>query len=494
MVTLSKSGPRTFLFTAFVLLSSGAFASDTINVTWNDQALAAVRAARMGPPMAARALAVLHTCIFDAWVAYDRNAVGTQLGGSLRRPAQERTNANKQKAISYAAYRALSDLFPQPAQLAGFNAEMIALGFDPTDNSTDTRTPQGIGNVACAAVLAFRHHDGSNQLADEPGTPSGAAPYADYTGFVPVNSWDAINDPNRWQPLRVPTATPGVFTIQQFLAPQWGLVTPFALSSPLQFLDSSPALFGSKEYRKQAKQILAYSAGLTDERKVIAEYWADGPASVTPPGHWTLFGEFVSRRDHHSLDADAKMFFALGNGLLDASISSWSAKRGFDSARPITAIHALFAGKPVLAWGGPFAGTRIIDGADWQPYQAPTVVTPSFPEFFSGHSVFSRTAATILTLFTGSPEFGASFTQMAGTSVVEPGITPAADVTLTWKTFQDAADQAGLSRRFGGIHFENGDLTGRQIGEKIGQLVWSKALSYFDPHNAKMGQVGEKTD
>jgi len=494
MINTSSPWRRRLLFAACAFIASVAFAADTVNITWNDEALAAVRATKMGPPMVARAMAILHTCIFDAWAAYDGKAVGTRLAGSLRRPAVERTSANKQKAISFAAYRALVDLFPGPDQVAAFQAEMAALGYDPSDNTTDTTTPQGIGNVACAAVLEFRHQDGSNQLADEPGTPPGAAPYADYTGFVPVNSWDNIIDPNQWQPLRVPTATPGVFTIQTYLAPQWGLVTPFALSSPLQFLNSSPALFGSKEYRRQAEQLLAVSAGLRDFQKVVAEYWADGPKTETPPGHWTLFAEFISRRDHHNVDADTKMFFALGNGLLDASIASWSAKRAFDSERPITAIHALFAGRPVLAWGGPFAGTRIIDGADWQPYQPATVVTPPFPEFFSGHSVFSRTAATILELFTGSPTFGASFTQKAGTSVVEPGATPATDITLSWKTFQDAADQAGISRRYGGIHFENGDLTGRRNGARIGKLVWRKALTYFNPHKPSLEDGGNDAD
>src|SRR3569833_1244147 len=224
MIRTSHSYGWGALFTALALFSSLAFSTDTINVTWNDQALAAVRATRMGPPLVARAMGVLHTCIFDAWAAYDRKAVGTQLAGSLRRPAVERTSANKQKAISFAAYRALVDLFPAPDQVAAFQAEMTALGYDPADKPTDTTTPQGIGNVACAAVLEFRHHDGSNQLAAAPGTPAGAAGYAAYTGFVPENTWDKINDPNQWQPLRVPSATPGVFTIQTYMAPQWGLV------------------------------------------------------------------------------------------------------------------------------------------------------------------------------------------------------------------------------------------------------------------------------
>jgi len=81
--------------------------------------------------------------------------------------------------------------------------------------------------------------------------------------------------------------------------------------------------------------------------------------------------------------------------------------------------------------------------------------------------------------FTGRDTFGASVTLAAGSSRVEPGLTPAQDVTLSWATFSDAADQAGLSRRYGGIHFENGDITGRQLGRLVGAQVWAKATTYF---------------
>jgi hypothetical protein len=89
-----------------------AQSTPTIVVQWNNAALQGVRDSKLGPPMVARALAIVHTCIFDAWSAYDKKAVGTQLGGSLRRPESERTAANKNKAISFAAYRAVVDLFP----------------------------------------------------------------------------------------------------------------------------------------------------------------------------------------------------------------------------------------------------------------------------------------------------------------------------------------------------------------------------------------------
>jgi hypothetical protein len=192
-----------------------------------------------------------------------------------------------------------------------------------------------------------------------------------------------------------------------------------------------------------------------------------------------LFGHFVSQRDHHNLDRDVKLFFILTNTAFDTIIAVWDLKRLYDSERPVTAIHALFRGQQVRAWAGPYKGTQWIKGEDWLPYQVATVVTPPFPEFCSAHSAVSAAAAEVLRWFTGSDHFGASFTQRAGTSQIEPGKTPARDVTLSWATFSAAAQQAGLSRRYAGIHFEQGDLVGRSLGRHVGEQVWHKALSYI---------------
>ena len=447
-------------------------AGDTVVVQWNRVALQAVRATKPGPPIVARALAVVHTCIYDAWAMYHPVAVATAATGRLRQPAQAQTPANKHQAISFAAYRALVDLFPTQRLL--FDGVLVALGYDPADTSTDPRSPTGIGNRCAAAGLDFRHADGSNQLGEL--HPGG---YSDYTGYQPVNTPDSINDPDRWQPLRVPDGQGG-FTVQQYSGPHGGLVTPFALTSGAQFRPTDgPATSDTERYRTQAAQLLDYSANLSDQQKVIAEYWADGPASELPPGHWCLFGQFVSRRDGHDLDTDVQLFFVLSNAVLDAGIAAWDAKRAFDSVRPVTAIQYLYRGQPVQAWGGPYQGTRTIKGEDWQPYQAPTVVTPPFPEFFSGHSTFSAAAAEVLRRFTGSDAFGASATIPAGGSRFEPGLVPAADVTLAWATFSEAADEAGLSRRFGGIHFEQGDVVGRAVGRLVGARVWDRAQAYI---------------
>ena len=211
-------------------------------VQWNNAALQGVRDSKLGPPMVARALAIVHTCIFDAWSAYDKEAVGTRLGGSLRRPESERTAANKNKAISFAAYRAVVDLFPMDKTTV-FDPTMAALGYDPTDQSADVKTPTGIGNVACNAVLTFRHNDGSNQLGNL--TASGV-PYADYTRYVPVNSPSTVpvnpatvNDVNRWQPLQYIDGS-GKFVTQKFVGANGRQVIPFSMTSADEFRSLSP--------------------------------------------------------------------------------------------------------------------------------------------------------------------------------------------------------------------------------------------------------------
>lgn len=463
---------------------------DGVVIQWNEAFLQGVRDSRLGPPMVARALAIGHTCIYDAWAAYDHKAVGTRLGGSLRRPPAEHTLANQKQAVSFAAYRAAVDLFPGSTSSV-FDPLMWSLGYDPGDRSTDTSTPTGIGNVAAQAVLDFRHRDGANQLGDEPGGTPGV-PYSDYTGYTPANEpmdirfpFDptTVHDPNAWQRLRYVDASGNVVT-PGFVGAQWQRVTTFALSPGTLRSPTGPAKYGSAEYLDQAQALLDLSAGLTDEQKMIAEYWADGPHSELPPGHWNLFAQFVSRRDHHGVQAqglerDVKLFFALTNAVADAGCCAWDNKRAFNSVRPITAIRALFRGQMVRAWAGPYQGTKLVDGAAWFPYQPTTFPTPPFPEYSSGHSNFSAAAAEILKLFTRSDRFRGSTTLPAGSSRVEPGAVPKSDGRLSWATFSEAADQAGISRRYGGIHFEQGDLDARATGRIAARMAWEKAQEYW---------------
>jgi hypothetical protein len=453
-------------------------ATDDVVLRWDEATLAAIRAVKPGPTVVARALAVVHTAMYDAWAPYDPVAVGTRLGGSLRRPAEERTAEFKSKAISYAAYRANFDLFPTRA--ADLTAFMVALGYDPADASTDTTTPQGVGNVAAQAVLDARHRDGANQLGDEPG--SNGRPYSDWTGYTPVNSWDRVVDPYRWQPLCVPTPPPGATscagTVQSFATPQWNRVTPFALTRPDQF---GPAVQDRSRLPEQAKALVDMQGSMSDAGRTSSYYWADGPGSELPPGHWAMFAQAAARANGLTLDQNVKGFFALGNAMLDASIATWNAKAIQDTVRPITYIRWLYAGKKIKGWAGPGKKIATIDGSAWIPYQEANVVTPPFAEYTSGHSAFSGAASRVFNRFAGTDVFKIELTVTvrAGASTIEPGVVPAKNTVLKFKSFTDAADQAGLSRRYGGIHFEDGDLNGRTLGARIGDAAWAKAQTYF---------------
>ena len=173
------------------------------------------------------------------------------------------------------------------------------------------------------------------------------------------------------------------------------------------------------------------------------------------------------------------MFFALSNAMFDASIAAWDAKREYDSVRPVTAIPLLFRGEPIRAWGGPGKGTVEMDGSQWIPYQPATFPTPPFPEYVSGHSTYSAAAARILELWTGSNRFGYSVTLGLGSSKIEPRVTPSKRVVLKWETFTDAANEAGMSRRYAGIHFKASDVAGRCLGRVVADNAWQKAQSYL---------------
>jgi membrane-associated phospholipid phosphatase len=445
-------------------------AGDNVVLVWGEACLQSIRDTKHGPPMTARTLAIVHTAMYDAWAAYHPAATGTRLGGALRRPAGEHTTANKAEAVSYAAYRALVDLFPDRTDI--FDALLRQLGYNPANTTLDVATPAGIGNTAAAALLVYRHGDGANQRHR----------YADYTGYEPVNPpWDPalpgtgdLVDPGRWQPL----IHDG--NVQQWIIPHWQYVVPFALTAADQFMPPPPAPVKSGQFRRQAQEVINIQARLTDRQKVIAEYWADGPSSEFPPGHWCAIAQYVSRRDDHTLDEDVKLLFMVANAVFDASIAAWTAKIHYDYVRPVTAIRYLKQGKQIRAWAGPGQGTQVIAGEQWVPYQVSTFRTPPFAEYVSGHSTFSTAAATVLAHFTGSDAYGDCAEFAPGWSRVEPGMAPVEAVRLCWETFTEAAEEAGMSRLYGGIHFRQGNEAGLALGRQVGEQVWEKAQAYFE--------------
>lgn len=278
-----------------------------------------------------------------------------------------------------------------------------------------------------------------------------------------------------------------------------------------------------------------------DYARVVAEFWADGPNSETPPGHWNVLANYLS--DHpllvkriggtgpvvDDLEWDVKVYFALNAAVHDAACVAWGAKRYYDGWRPISGVRYLASlgqstdpslssynplGLPlitnqielvtdasvasgrhanltpgklaVLAWPGPPAnpasqhsGVKWIHAEDWSTYQRTNFVTPAFPGYFSGHSSFSRSAAEVLAGITGSPFFPGGLGSYTNYMLgFEHG--PSVPLTLQWATYYDASDEAGISRIWGGIHPPIDNLAGRRAAAQCGKAVWALAKKYFD--------------
>jgi hypothetical protein len=449
------------------------------------------------PTIGSRMLAIAVTCMYDAWAAYDDKAVGTRLGDRLRRPPAERTLANKEKAVAYAVYRALLDVFSEDAK---WLAEQMRLhSLDPNDFSTDLSTPQGVGNMAAAAVLSYRHHDGANQFGDEAGCAGG--PYSDYTFYRPINPPEKIIDPNCWQPIPFDDGKGGKITLG-FLTPHWYRVKPFALERSNQFRPHPCPKVGTEQLRKEVDEVLAFNASLTPEQKAIVEFMRDGPRSTGQSGHWLRFAQAVSRRDKNDLDRDVKLFFVVGNVVFDAIIACWDAKRYYDSSRPWTLVRHYYAGKTVEGWAGPGKGVVTLPASEWHPYSPYTFITPPFPGYPSGHSTASGAGAKILELFTGSDRFGNTEKRIAGL-LTEPGYKCeviqmrhgkmseddklTCDVALQLPTFSATAEMAGISRVMGGYHIQTDNVEGLELGRKVARYAWPKLQAYFNG-TARIGQ------
>lgn len=502
----------------------------TVSVLWDRAVNEAIAANPVGPTVAARTLALLHTAIYDAWSAYADTPISSTTGNdALQVDSTENTETNKIEAVSYAAYRTLTDLLPDQEPI--FARVMQELGFGTDLSSIDPTTAAGIGTQAATLLLDARRFDGSNFLGDDPG--GNGTPYSDTTNFEAINTPDNVRDIEQFTPENTPVNNDPLLpeTEQIPLTPQFGNVDPFALESGDQFRPGAPEGFlvegvdadvdleagtitledGTVEeistdlvgtvinpgFIEQAEEIVDISANLTDEQKLIAEFWEDGPGTSFPPGNSLTFGQYVSARDGNSLDEDVELFFALGNSQLDSAIAAWDAKYFYNYTRPLRAIRELgkqgligefneeLGGYAIEAYAGPGQGTQTILAEDFITYQgSETESSPAFPEYVSGHSTFSAAGAEVLQRFTGSDEFGGSVTFEPGDSRFEPGVTPGEDITLEWDTFSEFADESGISRLYGGIHWTQGDIEGRNLGRQVGSAAFEQAQFFINGGNS----------
>ncbi len=567
---------------------------------WDEALLDAIRRALPNPPVHARNLFHASVAMWDAWAAYDDTASGYVVTEKAHAPDVARA---RNEAISYAAYRLLTSRFIKAVgaqeSLAEFDDVMTSLCYPLTVTTTEGATPAALGNRIAAAVTQFGLKDGSRQ-ADGYQTPDYKAVNA---ALVVNKSGTVMVDPNRWQPLQLEkmisqNGIPVTNGTQLAVGPFWGHVTPFAIpaggepgvpidpgpqprlgdsatdqafkdqivevirdSSLLDpsldtLVDISPASRGANPLGTNAGAGHAvnavtgkpYAPELVkqgDFSRALTEFWADGPKSETPPGHWNVISNAASDALAPNLKVggigpaldrlqwDVKLYLALNGAVHDAAVAAWGLKGHYDGARPISMIRYMGglgqssdstlasydkAGLPLVpdlievvtrattgaggrhaglkghegeiairAWQGNPADPRTGQGGvgwilavDWVPYQLPTFVTPAFQGYISGHSTFSRAAAEVLVGMTGSEWFPGGLSEWlvkAGELKVEVG--PSRDVVLQWGTYYDAADQAGQSRLFGGIHVQADDFTGRMIGSTCGKAAWALAQRYY---------------
>lgn len=417
------------------------------------------------PTITSRYLGLIFIAVFDAWATYDEKATPVYLKGVPRRPVNEYMLRNKEIAISYAAYGAMCEYFYSDRQL--FQDFMKELGLDPSNESLDPNTPEGIGNLAAKAVIAARKGDGSNQYGEEKG--SNSQPYFNYVGYEPINSPDRNVDANRWQPKYFSDGKGGSFA-PGCLTPFWDKVKPIALTSGAQFRPGPPPMIGSEQLKQEVREVVEIQANLTDYQRALIEFLRDGPKSVQQAGHWLKFAQDVSRRDSHTLDQDVKMYFYNQVVAMDAFIASWDAKMFYDYARPYALVHEFYQNQTILAWGGEGKGIVSMQGEAWRPYSPETFLCPPFPSYVSGHSTISGGCGEALKLWTGSDIFGEKVSVVAG-AMTEPN-NLGETVTLEFSTFTETAEMAGISRVWGGYHIQADNVAGLKLGRDVAQEVW----------------------
>lgn len=425
------------------------------------------------PTVVSRTLAIWATAMYDAWAAFDDKAVGSRLGGKLRRPPAERTVANKKTAISYASYQALAFVYPSSKDwLAG---EMKKLGYNPDLVSTDPQLPEGVGNLAAQAVIEYRKNDGANQLGNEPGGSD--TPYSDYTYYRPVNPPDKILDPDRWQPITF-TRPDGTQFTPGFLTPHWYRVKPFVIERSDQFRPEPPptTVANNEQLKRETDLVLSENRNLTDHQKAVVEFMRDGPRSTGQSGHWLRFAQDVSRRDNHNLDQDVQLYFVIANVASDAFISCWETKRFYDSSRPWTLVRHYYQGQKIIGWAGPEGGVKEMLADEWHPYSPYVFITPPFPGYTSGHATVSGACSKMLELFTGTDRYGfvekrrhCELTEKAAGKMM----------TLDLPTWSATAEMAAESRSLGGYHIPIDNNVGLRVGREIAVWSWPKYQEYF---------------
>ncbi len=406
---------------------------------------------------------------YDSTAPYHPTAVGvySRLG---RRPVSERTTRNINIAAVYASYRLLNSFLPNRA--GDWRAMMVNAGLDPDDNSTDTTTAIGLGNVAGTAVALGRQNDGMNQLGNEGGRNFNKTPYADYTGYHPINTAYDLYFPSRWQP-DLQRQGIGIYKIQQFVTPQYRYVEPYSYPSASAFGMPPPRdswFIRFFHYKRQADVVLDASANLTDEQKLKAELFDNKIESLGFSAVFAAMSQGLSLLEFIQLD------FLTNMAAFDAGIVVWQEKEQYDAVRPFSAIRRIYGNHRVRAWAGPGQGTKRIPANEWRSY----LEEADHPEYPSASTCFCRAHSQSARLFLGNDNLGYPVVRPAGSSRTEPGLVPAADTTIVFPTWTDFAADCGQSRVWAGVHFQAAVDASNDLCDTFGDSAYAYLQSLLD--------------
>jgi len=402
---------------SFIVAACGVSTGWADEVTyWNQVALEIVKQSATHPPKVGRDLAIMHSAMYDALNAIEGTHYSLFYKPSVTGPA------SPESAVAAAAHQSLVNLYlTYEASLSQMLSARLAAIPDGAAKSNGIT----LGRSVADNMLALRASDGSNLSADYPGSTA----------------------PGQWRP-----TPPGY---KSGLAPLWGNVTPFAIPSAEDFRPGPPPALNSPQYAAAVEEVRqigsSNSTTRTPEQTQIADFWSDfSGVTATPAGKWNLIAQTLAEQQSNTLAQNARMFALLDIALADAGIVCWDTKYTHGLWRPEDAIRLADTDGNPATQADP----------SWTPYLA----SPAFPEYMSGHSTFSAAAAEMLALFFGADQI--PFETTAGFDVL-PG------VTRSYDSLSEAALEAGLSRIYGGIHFNFSNLAGWETGQALADYVFA---------------------
>lgn len=391
---------------------------------WYRMTLELVRhTATYSPPVASRAFAYIGIAAFEvvASGSDDLRSLAGQLNGLTAVPQRSDGKVYDEGVVLQAALaQSVADFFSNTGPtgqraMASLTAKQNAKAAEGVPSDVVARS-EAYGRVVAAHILAWSMDDGG-AVIENMGFPFEYTPSGGPSHWVPTN------------------------LVRQQQAPlllDWGKNRTFAMPSgttcpvpPHPAYSEDPG----SDFYKEALEVYEAKAVLTPDQIQIARAWSDDPMlSSTPPGHWVSITRQILERDDAAVELQVEAMAKLGIGLADAFIGCWDAKFKYNLVRPITYIR------------------RVID-----PTWEPLLNTPPFPEFPSGHSTQSGAAEVILTDL-----FGADL------AFDDHTMTPDGLAPRRFSSFNAAAEEAGLSRLYGGIHFRSAIVLGLEQGRCIG--------------------------